>query len=587
MSSPAAFLPLLAWLLPVAWGPVQPRAGASLVINEFLPDPAGADAGREFVEILNSGPQAIDMVGVGLEFGNGSQPDSWVGRWRCDTPMVLPPGQRLVLVDRNWMGPDSALQVEVYLGLQNGPDAIRLVRDGTVLDLVGYGALTDTLMMEGSPVGVSPGLSLSRRPDGRDTQDNGRDFVAADPTPGAPNFHPHALSLLGITLEPPALDRPLEPVVLAVHLRNTGTLELPAGMGLVQGPQYPLEAMLDLGPSDAEVWVRFHWQPRTEGLIPLTFLFPVPGEQDTLRVPLGHYQVGPAELVLNEAMPAPAQGQGEWLEVEATGAGPVYLGDFGLRDEDGDWVALPSRNLVPGQLLVLAQDPGAMLEWHQANRDAGAVGPCAQLDLAACLDQPAGAWPTLNNSAPEGREFADRLWLGRRLPGEEAWTVVDQVVLGGVDASLQDGDGRSWERLARRPSSPGLANWSFSTAAAGSTPGCRNSLTAGAVAPGELTLEPEVLGGRQGVTTQHIAFQVPPGVQGWTLAIHDTWGHRVRDLGGDMAGPGPRQLHWDGRDENGNPVAAGAYVVLLVLLGPQGETLNRSQALSAVHREGP
>ena len=76
-------------------------------------------------------------------------------------------------------------------GLQNGPDAVRVVEaaTGRVLDALHYEeAIPD--IGEGRPApedaGDSP-ASIGRCPDGFDSDDNGADFAAMAPSPGAPN----------------------------------------------------------------------------------------------------------------------------------------------------------------------------------------------------------------------------------------------------------------------------------------------------------------------------------------------------------------------------------------------------------------
>ena len=50
-------------------------ARSALVLNEVLYDPDGPDAGREFVEIMNTGPFAAVLDGLSIEAGNGSRPN--------------------------------------------------------------------------------------------------------------------------------------------------------------------------------------------------------------------------------------------------------------------------------------------------------------------------------------------------------------------------------------------------------------------------------------------------------------------------------------------------------------------------------
>ena len=81
----------------------------------------------------------------------------------------------------------AARSARLVVTLQNGPDAVRLVQQGRVLDRVGYGALNDPGFYEGRPALDDPDASLARIPDGRDSDDNAADFQAARPSPGRRN----------------------------------------------------------------------------------------------------------------------------------------------------------------------------------------------------------------------------------------------------------------------------------------------------------------------------------------------------------------------------------------------------------------
>ena len=50
-----------------ALGLVAGPADADLYINEILPNPVGTDNGFEYVEIYNSGPNAVDMTGWAID----------------------------------------------------------------------------------------------------------------------------------------------------------------------------------------------------------------------------------------------------------------------------------------------------------------------------------------------------------------------------------------------------------------------------------------------------------------------------------------------------------------------------------------
>lgn len=534
---------------------------AQVVINEFLPDPEGADTGREYAELLNTGDTPADLGGLRLEFANGADGAVWQVRWTGDAGRQLAPGARFLIVDRGWTGAARA-DAEVSLSLQNGPDAIRLARAGVALDLVGYGALTDTLLMERRPVPVSAGRSLARRPDGRDTDDNRADFVAADPTPGAPNFATRALVALETVVEPPSLSGPGATVAVAVRLRNDGVEDLPtARLHLVCGPD-TVGAMLDAVASGQERRVEWRLRPLREGRWPLQLRLGLPALPETLEVALGHLQVGAAELRLGEVLGAPRSGQGEWVELEAL-AGPLPgRGAYRLRDDDGGWVPLPALDLVAGQRLVVAQDSLALAGWLAANRS----GPPDAGGCGAPLRQVA-PWPSLNNSPPDDRDRADRVLLSDSLG-----TILDHVDLGAGGRSLT-GD-RSLERVASGAGAASAVPWAESLAAAGSTPGCPNSVDppggGDAGSSGVLVVEPALASRALGQVAVHIRFEVPAGADGWDLGVLDLDGRPVRDLGGDGLGPGPRAIFWDLRDDAARPVAAGGYLVALRWRGGAG-----------------
>ena len=93
---------------------------------------------------------------------------------------------------------------------------------------------------------------------------------------------------------------------------------------------------------------------------------------------------------------------------------------------------------------------------------------------------------------------------------------------------------------------------------------------------------PRLLDRLEGATTLHLRFAVLPGQQGWELRVYDLWGALVKDFGGDLFGPGPRDLIWDGLDDQGLPVGPGAYVALLELRGEGSRLLARQKILLGV-----
>lgn len=572
--------PRLLLLFCLLWaGPVL----GQLVINEFLPDPLGSDSGQEFVELYNAGSETIDLDQVLLQFANGIDGAVWQTRWQGDGGQSIPPLSYFLIVDRNWLGPVQG-QAEVWLGLQNGPDAIRLVRQEQVLDMVGYGPLTDPDLMETSAVALEPGLSLSRKPDGADSDNNSVDLVASEPTPGAPNFEAFAVSLLACIMEPAVLARVGASLQVTLELYNSGLNPLAATEIQLQVGQVQGYARWDLCPSGQSRTHTWWITPEESGVLSITMALAATGDQPRISLVVGRLQVGLGALFLNEVLGVPGQGQGEWIEVVAAETSTVSLSAYRLRDEDGSWRTLPDQILLPGQRLVLAQDPEALDIWQADNLAHGLTTTCPTSSLSTGATSLPGGWPTLNNTPPPDRIFADRVWLA-----DTTGLVVDQVVLSqagimGLDPLPTN---RSLERMDNCDPGPGSSNWSASTALSGSTPGCPNSVEVKSETTlSSLQVSPRCLDPAKGVTSVHLRFVLAEPAWGWEARIFDLWGALARDLGGDGFGPGPRDLLWDGRDDSGQLLPPGGYVVFLRTSGQAGQVLRREKALVVIGNDG-
>ena len=168
-----------------------PRPPAlKLVINEVDYDQAGADT-AEFVEIVNPNASAVDLADYRIELVNGSNGRRY-GTYKATGRLAV--GGYLVIADQAVINSVPSGTVTAPLksgGLQNGPDAIRIVEaaTGRVLDGLHYEEpVPDT--GEGQPApedDTGAPASIGRCPDGFDSDDNGADFATMTPTPGAAN----------------------------------------------------------------------------------------------------------------------------------------------------------------------------------------------------------------------------------------------------------------------------------------------------------------------------------------------------------------------------------------------------------------
>ena len=514
---------------------------SSLVINEVCYDPPGADGGAEFVEIFNPAAETVPLHGARLEFANGAGEVRWLVRWQAAPADSLASGGCWLVVDEDWQG--APAQVVVSLQLQNGPDAIRLVRPDGTCDVVGWGDLDAPELYEGAPAVDVSGLALARRPDGHDTDHNHVDLQPADPTPGALNWPEFAPRLVAWSWQPPVLEAPNLPLLARLEIRNEGRADLLGlGLRLAVGQAWS-EVSLPATAPDSSVHLTLQLSPEQSGAVGASAWFWSPVAAESVGFDLGRVQIGPADLQLAEVMAAPAVG-GEWCEIVNTSSVPRSLANLQLRDEDGAWRGLPDLTLAPGDCVLLAQDGQALADWLDELARSGVALPC---EPDAPVDLP--GWPSLNNTAPGSRDFADRLYLGAA-----DGTVLDYVTLG--LGSGRAPAGRSLERQRDR-------RWRPATAPAGGTPGCLPPVPV-AVAPGEVRLAPNPFTRDAGDGAVHVHLLVPLDAVGYEVRLYDLWGRLVRDLGGDDLGPGGRDVVWDGCDEGGEALPAGGYVAVVM-----------------------
>jgi Lamin Tail Domain len=335
-------------------------------IAEVFYDAIGDDTGREFVELYNPGTAPASLAGVKLEAGDGAGPGRWTTRWTGAAGDSIGAGARFVIGGALVVPPPNAV---VTLALQNGPDAVRLRWPDGVLEVVGYGALTDSEYFCGAPAAdVTSGLSLARVPDDADRGSNALDFLAREPTPGAPN---EARLDAAIETGSLALD-PEQPAVgatsrLSATLIDRGTAALAAGLITLSVTDDGVELTTlaqtpGLDPEDS-ARVTLELPGLSPGKHALVMRATLSGDArpandaDTLLA-----RIGPGALEITEIQFHPAAGEGEWIEVRAADAAGAALEAFTLSDR-GLHPGTPQSALqLPGDsLALLVQDRAALL----------------------------------------------------------------------------------------------------------------------------------------------------------------------------------------------------------------------------------
>ncbi|HER44352.1 MAG TPA: lamin tail domain-containing protein, partial [Candidatus Eisenbacteria bacterium] len=448
---------------------------------------------------------------------------------------------------------------EPLLGsIENGPDAVRLLVESITVDIVGYG---DVPYREGEPApDVPAGLSLSRKPDGFDSDDNASDFVPAGPTPGLPNFFDRDLELAPGEAPLPCCG---EPFAMGFRLVNrglerfTGGVVISASAGAGSGE---IAVDVDLAPSESkETAVELPYAPQ-ESFVLRARIESAADENvrnDTASAPIGP---SPGDLVVSEIMYRPMSGGSEWLEVASRAAVEISLARWRLSDATGTrrLVSEGGLSIEPGGHIVLAQDSALFVRDHPL--------------CPARVAEPSGGWPWLNDGE-EGDEVALYDPAGR---------VVERVRYTDL---VGEERGRSIERFSTDVCSsfPG-GLWHRSSSPAGSTPGVPNSTSLPAIpSPGTVEAAPNPFCPvRDG--TVRIWGMTAAGETGLLVRIFDIDGVEVERLFGEEEGARVFGCEWDGRAAGGTESPTGLYICVVEFITRGGGVCRREKRCIALYR---
>jgi hypothetical protein len=165
-------------------------ASAALVINEIDYDQPSNDT-AEYLELANTGEAPVNLDPYSLEFINGANGGAADYR-TTDLPAVsLDAGGYYVVCADPATVPACDLDIGNNDLIQNGaPDAVALTQGGVIADTVSYEGAVPGFTEGTAGAGTDPALadeSLSRVPDGADTNQNAADFQVVSGTPGAAN----------------------------------------------------------------------------------------------------------------------------------------------------------------------------------------------------------------------------------------------------------------------------------------------------------------------------------------------------------------------------------------------------------------
>jgi len=170
---------------------------ADLVINEIDYDQPDTDT-AEFIEIRNNDSVSVDLSAYNLQLVNGASGGATQYQLFALPAVNLAPGGYFVVCGNAANVPNCDLDVAPDSNLiQNGdPDAVALRLGTMIVDTVSYEGNTGAPYTEGSGTGLvdtaEGSQSISRCPDGFDTDVNNNDFFLRTSSAGAANDCPAA-----------------------------------------------------------------------------------------------------------------------------------------------------------------------------------------------------------------------------------------------------------------------------------------------------------------------------------------------------------------------------------------------------------
>ena len=523
-----------------------------VLINEVHYDPDGTDTGFEFVELMNTGAEAVPLSGYELQSGNGASPDDWTTEWSGDMVSVLDPDHLYVIGESKVIPePDEV----TALDLQNGPDAVRLIYFGEVVDAVGWGEHSFPEYYEGNPAAdVSSGLSVVRNPDGYDTGDNSVDFAARLPSPGSFSSHMTDLTVeldtVGFSGNLPMGQASLIPFMITNSGRKACAGD--AAMSLGERGQTLATSTLEIMLAPRESTESgFSWLPENERFLLLSLTVAFSGDQDTTNnaaefiVRAGN--PAPA-IVINEIMANPTEGP-EWVELISLFGVPVAIDRWTLGDGVEQHALNSANTIAPGGYVIVCKDTSGF-------GDAG------------CHVTETDGWETLSRDDT----VVLRSGLGVTLDS------VSYVASWGAETDM------SLERV--RPDLPSTReNWGTCQDESGGTQCSQNSIYLdAALASGRIMAEPNPFEA-DGSSRLLISYTFPFMKAYSQVRIFDRTGVVVRTLCNGKRLYGKSSELWDGTDDSGELLPTGIYIVLAEATSEQGETASAKLPVAVVRRK--
>lgn len=157
---------------------------AEVLIIQVLYDPLKTESGGEFVLLENNGNATISLAGWTLASASSNQDVVF------PKTMVIGARQKVLIADKGWNQSRDNLSwpladLESTMTLANSNSGVALLQNGTLIDAVGWGNVSNPLLFKGSPAKqVQKGHALVRI---ATTGSNHQDFAESIPFFGEQN----------------------------------------------------------------------------------------------------------------------------------------------------------------------------------------------------------------------------------------------------------------------------------------------------------------------------------------------------------------------------------------------------------------
>jgi len=190
---------------PAVQASIQQSPIGKLVINEVDFGQTGFGESFDFIEVFNQSPDVVDLSGLAVVISAGTVEPTNLRYNLSNAADSIMPGQFLMISDGVWPGAEAALHIDSGLGIPNEAEVGVAVVDfdaQTVLDALSYGGSLTGVEYPGisTPINFVEGtattaidhtlgsfVSLSRMPNGTDTDNAVSDWVEKSRSPGLDN----------------------------------------------------------------------------------------------------------------------------------------------------------------------------------------------------------------------------------------------------------------------------------------------------------------------------------------------------------------------------------------------------------------